>query len=361
MEPPKPKLTWKTAVFPLLGLIGFFLYIYLFQVDILGILEMLQTVNPLIFGLALACGAIEVLFYTISWHALTSHLNIKMTLKKAYLYVWYGLYVDIIVPAESVSGEVTRAYLLTRDQCAPFGKTVASLFMHRILGMAMNVVVLVVGIVLFSGEAQVDPLIFNLIVGISAGITAITVAMTILAFKKTWMLKIVDAIAKFTQKISRGKWGVKFRDEAGEIADHFHGGMTEYRHSPKPLTTSLLYLAATWFFSLSIPYLVFWSLGNPVPWSIILITSAIVLAVKSIPAGIPFEVGIPEATMTTLFYSMGVTAQLAATATILTRIVTLWFRFFVGFAAQQYLELKPSFGKITDTEKTKNKIELNRN
>jgi uncharacterized membrane protein YbhN (UPF0104 family) len=67
-----------------------------------------------------------------------------------------------------------------------------------------------------------------------------------------------------------------------------------------------------------------------------------VLAVKSIPAGIPFEVGIPEATMTTLYIAMGVNGALAATATILTRIITLWFRFFAGFAAQQYLELKPA-------------------
>jgi uncharacterized protein (TIRG00374 family) len=214
---------------------------------------------------------------------------------------------------------------------------------------------------LFCSESQVDSLVFNLIVAISAGITGLIVAMTILAFKKNWMLKIIDSTANFAQKISRGKWGTKFRSESAQIADHFHDGMTEYQHSPKPLAKSLLYMAVTWFFSLSVPYLVFQSLGHPVPWSIILITSAIVLAVKSIPIGIPFEVGLPEATMTTLYYSMGVTAQLAATATILTRLITLWFRFFVGFAAQQYLELKPAFGTTADTEKTKNKPTVNSN
>jgi len=359
MEPPNPKFTWKTVVFPLLGLAGFFLYIYLFQVDIFGIAATLQTVNLLIFGLALACGALEVFFYTISWYSLTSHLDIKMSIKKAYLYVWYGLYVDIILPAESISGEVTRAYLLKRDRCAPFGKTVASLFMHRILGMAMNVVILFLGIVLFSSESQVDTVVFNLIITIAVGITALIIAMTVLAFKKNWMLKIIDSVANFTQKISHGKWGNKFRGEATKTAEHFHDSMSEYSHSPKPLAESLFFLAVTWFFSLSVPYLVFQSLGQPVPWSIILITSAIVLAVKSIPIGIPFEVGLPEATMTTLYFSMGVTAQLAATATILTRIITLWFRFAVGFASQQYLELKPAFGTTADMEKTKNKPALN--
>jgi uncharacterized protein (TIRG00374 family) len=117
--------------------------------------------------------------------------------------------------------------------------------------------------------------------------------------------------------------------------------MKEFRKNPKSLILSLLYLAITWILSLSIPYLVFLSLDYSVSMGVILITSAIVLAVKSIPLGVPFEVGIPEITMTTMYTSMGIPAGLSATATILTRLITLWLRFFVGFIAQQWVELKP--------------------
>lgn len=341
MEPSTPKLTWKTFLFPLLGLVGFFLYIYLFQVDLVGIIETAKIVNPLLYGAAIACGLLEVLFYTVSWRTLTNHLDIKMTMRKAYLYVWYGLYVDIVVPAESVSGEVTRAYLLARDHYGSFGKVVASLFTHRLLGMAMNVIILIVGVALLTFEGQVSAAVFNFIIFITVGITALIAALTILSFKVTWTLKIIDATTRFVEKISRGRWTLaKLREEAFKITDHFHEGMTEYRHNAKPLAISLVYLGVTWVFSLSVPFLVFLALGHPVSWSIILITAAIVLAVKSIPIGIPFEVGIPEAAMTTLYIAMGVPATFAATATILSRIITLWFRFFVGFAAQQYIELK---------------------
>jgi len=353
MEPPKPKFTYKTVLFPILGLLGFFLYIYLFQVDILGILKTAQTASLPIFLLAVGCGVAEVFFYTLSWHTLTRHLNIKLRVWRAFLYVWYGLYVDIIVPAESISGEVTRAYLATRDQCGSFGKVAASLFTHRLVGMAMNVAILLLGVGLLFFEGQIASVVFNLIIFVAAAITVILVAMTVLSSKKTWLLKFIDASTGFVCKISRGKWTLsKIRAQAVETADHFHDSMLQYRHNKRPLTTSFFYMAVTWVFSLSIPYLVFVSLGQPVSWSIILVTSAIVLAVKSIPAGIPFEVGIPEATMTTLFIFMGVDAALAATATILTRLITLWFRFFVGFSAQQYLELKPAVASAS-TEKTK--------
>lgn len=348
MQPPKLNVTWKTVLFPLLGIIGFFLYIYLFNVDLLGIIQTAETANPLIYSAAILCGFLEIFFFTASWHSLSSHINIKMSLKRAFLYVWYGLYVDIVIPAESVSGELTRAYLVTRDQCGSFGKAMASLFMHRLLGMTMNVIILIAGIALLTVDGQVDTMVFNLIIIVAVAITAVTAAMTILAFKKSWMLKAINWATNFVSKISRGKWGLgKFKDEAIEITDHFHDSMTEYRHNIKPVAESLLYLGVTWFFSLAVPFLVFQSLGQPVSWGIILITSAIVLAVKAIPIGIPFEVGLPEATMTTLYIAMGVDPALSATATILTRIITMWFRFFVGFASQQYLELKPVIIKPT--------------
>jgi len=124
--------------------------------------------------------------------------------------------------------------------------------------------------------------------------------------------------------------------------------MKEFRRTPRPLAVSLIGLSITWVFNLSTTYLVFLALRTPISWSVILITSAIVLAVKSIPVGIPFEVGLPEITMTTLYTSflapslgLQIAASISATATILSRLLTLWLRFFIGLGAQQYLDLQP--------------------
>jgi uncharacterized protein (TIRG00374 family) len=310
---------------------------------------------------AIVFGFLEVFFFTVSWRELTNFLKIKMSITRAYLYVWYGLYVDTLVPAQSISGEVTRTYLLMRDKCGSTGKIVASLFAHRLLGMAVNVIALIVGIILLYFGGQASPLVFNLIIVVAVAITAVIALMAVLSFKQTWTLKVVNASTKFTSKIHIDKWKFisNLNEQAVEITEHFHDSMKEFRNNPKPVATSLFYLTITWVFSLSVPYLVFQSLGHPVSWSLILVTSSIVLAVKAIPVGVPFEVGLPEAVMTTLYISMGVNPAISATATILVRIITLWFRFFVGFAAQQYLELKPAIAPTADMEKTKNKTEPN--
>jgi uncharacterized protein (TIRG00374 family) len=353
LEPPsKPKLTWKTAVFPLLGILGFFLYIYLFRVNILEILAKAQTADPMIYGLAFGFGLLEVFFFTISWRVLTNYLQIKMTIVRAYLYVWYGIYVDTIVPAQSISGEVTRTYLCTRDKCGPFGKVVASLFTHRLLGMVLNVAGLVIGIILLTRGGNVNPLVFNAIILVGAAIVAIIGLMFVMSFKQQWTLKIINFAVNLIHKITFGRVKVeRLKKQAVEITTHFHDSLKEFRRNPKTIAGSMFYLVISWFFSLVIPYLVFQSLSHPVSWSIIIVTSAIFIAVKAIPIGVPFEVGLPEAVMTTLYISMGVPGALAATATILSRIITLWFRFFVGFAAQQWLELKPAKEMIPPTSK----------
>jgi uncharacterized protein (TIRG00374 family) len=345
MESPKPKLTLKTLLFPLVGLVAFFVYIYLFQVDILGIIATLQSADPLPYALATVLSLVEVFFFSVSWRVLVNFLLIKLSVVRSYLFVWYGIFVDILVPAESVSGEALRVYLVTKEQGeSTFGRVVASLVTHRILGMTLNVGILIVGMALLFNETTINPLIFNLILTVSFGITLTLLLIMFFSFKEQWSLKVIDWLVRLGKFISRGRWKgqlIRIKKEACEIAKSFHGSMNEFKHSPRALTFSLFYLGVTWILSLSIPYLIFMSLRFSISWSVILITATITLAIKSIPLGIPFEVGLPEITMTTLYTSLGVPVGISATATILTRLLTLWLRFFVGFISQQWLELKP--------------------
>lgn len=348
MQMPQTKVTWKTVLFPLIGIVAFFLYIYLFEVDIIGILNTLKTINLLPYSLAAILSVVEIFFFSISWRVLANFLSIRLSVFRSFLFIWYGIFVDTLVPAESVSGEVVRVYLITKEQGnQKTGPAMASLVTHRILGMGMNIAILILGIVLLvtGGQTQLSDLVFNSILLVAIGISATLIFIMILSFKETWSLKLINWAIKVTKFISRGKFGDlnQLKDYAHLISQGFHNSMKEFKNKPNAVLISLFYLIITWFFSLCIQYLVFVSLGVPVSWSMITITAAIVLAVKSIPVGIPFEIGIPEAAMTTLYVAFNIEAAVAATATILSRLLTLWLRFLIGFIAQQWLTLKPIF------------------
>ncbi len=351
VETPKPKLTWKTALFPIIGLVAFFLYIYIFRVDIPEIIATVQTADPIPYAIAFALSVIEVFFYSVSWRVLVNFLKIKLSVLKSYLFVWYGIFIDTIIPAESVSGEIIRVYLITREQGnKASGPAVASLITHRLLGMAMNVAVLLAGISLLFIEGETTGLVLNLVLFLAVAITAILLLLMVFSFNEEWSTKAIDLLMRAAKFITMGRWKglAKIKEDAQKMTRGFHDSMKKFRQNPKPIASSLLGLTATWVLSLSVSYLVFLSLRTQVSWSAILITSAIVLAVKSIPVGIPFEVGLPEITMTTLYTSLGIPAGISATATILNRIITLWFRFFIGLGAQQWLDLQPVITVCTD-------------
>jgi len=343
----KPKITWKTVLLPIVGLAAFFLYILLFNVDIPEIVATAGRANPLVYSVAVLVSLAEVFLYAISWRSILDSLKVKISVIRSYLFVWYGNYMDIIIPAESVSGEVCRVYLVNREQEGTGGKVVASVVTQRLLGMGLNVLFLIAGIGLLFVDTEINPLIFNLILFFTVAIAAVMILLLLVSSKVAWSRKVVTTLVRFGEFITRGKWKKlrQLEQEALNYAVIFHDSMKELIRKPKSLILPTVLLAASWICSLSVPYLVFLSLNVQIPWSVILITGSIVVAVKSIPIGVPFEVGLPEITMTTLYTSMlGLDyAGISATATILSRIITLWLRFGIGFASQQWVELKTVF------------------
>ncbi|MEM3554032.1 MAG: lysylphosphatidylglycerol synthase transmembrane domain-containing protein [Candidatus Bathyarchaeia archaeon] len=343
----KPKVTWKTILLPAVGVAAFLIYLYLFQVDIPEIIATIQNVNLPIYFLAALLILVDTFLYAMAWRFLLNFLQVKLSVWKAYLYVWYGTFIDIIIPAESVSGEISRAYLITREQGnSVSGQVVASLVVHRLISMGVGVATIVIGIGMLLTERIVDPIIFNLSLFLIAATTFFLALLILLCVKENWTLKIMDWVIKIVEFASGGRWKpTKLREEALKIAGMFHDSMKQFGHAPKVVAASIFISSLSWLSYLTLSYLVFLAMGFnaleiQVLWSVILVTQSIVSTIKSIPVGVPFEIGLPEITMTTLYNVLGIPFGISATATILTRILTVWLRFFIGFAAQQWLEIK---------------------
>ncbi len=348
---PTPKFTAKTVVLPLIGLLAFFLYIWLFNVDLVSIIETVKQVQPLPYLAAIAVSFIEILFYSLSWRSILASLKVNLSKIKSYIYVCAGLFMDILIPAESVSGEICRVYFVNREQKGVSGKVVASLMTYRLLSMVMNAVFLILGGVLLFGVMEINPLVstvIQLFTAVTVGFMALFLGI---CWKENWTLKIVNFVVHAGDYLSRGKLHLeKYRQDALSATKSFHDSMKELIRKPSSLVAPTVYLALNWAASMAVCYLVFISLGFDVSWGVVLITTSLVTAIKSIPVGIPFEVGLPEITMTTLYVSLGVPAGIAATSTILSRLITLWLRFIVGFVAYQWTETKYAFTKACADE-----------
>jgi len=347
------RITWKTVLLPVLGLLAFFVYLYLFNVDIPTIITTVQGINLSIYSLAVVAVILETFFFALSWRSLLNFLSVKLSIIKSFLYVWFGIFMDTLIPAESISGEISRIYLVTREQNGTSGKVVASLVTHRLMGMGVNIASLFIGATALFMEGHLTGLVLNLALFLIVVTTIFLVLLVLLCVKERWTLKIINAVIRFVEYIGRGRWKLtSIRDNVVKAARMFHSSMKEFGRAPKALFTSLFLHIVSWLLSLGVSYLVFLSIGFPVRGSVIIITWSIVNAVRAIPLGVPFEAGLPEITMSTLYklLSPNMTLNIAATATILNRLLTLWLRFFIGFGVQQWLGIKAMTVMNTNNE-----------
>jgi len=346
----KYKVTRKAIIFPLIGLAAFFAYIYIFNVDILKIIAIVRGINLYIYLLAAVAVLLDTLFFTLAWRFLLRFLSVKLSIVKSLLFVWFGIFMDILIPAESISGEISKIYLVTKEQNGATGKVTASLVAQRLIGMSINIVTLLLGATLLLMERHLFGTIFFNLILVLVTLTFIFLSLLmLLCIKEKWTLRIVDAIIRFAEWISRGHWRLTMvRKEVVQAAKAFHGAMREFGHAPKTLIIASSFSIISWILAVIVFYLSFLSIGyTSISWGAILVICSIFAAAKSVPIGLPFEVGLPEITLTTLFIFVGVPAQTSATVTILVRILTLWFRFVIGFAAQQWL----GFRGIAATQK----------
>jgi uncharacterized protein (TIRG00374 family) len=335
-------LSLKRAIpFLLAGILIFIVYLYFF-VGITEIVNILKRVNLLYYSSAVVFLFLTVLVNALTWQYFLRPLSVKATLRKTFLFTWIAIFVDILVPAEAISGDASKVYLMAKESGENAGKVVASVVSHRILAMVMSLGSLAFSAVaLYIFEYELPALIFNLILLVIVG-TAIAIFFILLcSIKETLTKRIVDAVLRFLAFVSRGRLNLgSMRNKASKALCSFHGSIGFLRKNPRSLLPPVFFAIVSWLFSVFLSYLVFLSLGQQVSFVLIMIVYSISLNVQSIPLGIPAEVGVVEIMMTSLYGLLGVEAGIAAAATVLIRLLTVWLRLVVGLVAIQWIDLK---------------------
>lgn len=348
MESVGPRLSVKQSViFTIVGLLVFILYLYFF-VGFGEIGKVFQQVDPveysLYYSLTVVAIVLSLLFYAMVWHDLLKVLSIEIGLKRSFLYCWTANFVDLVLPLETVSGEITRAYLIHNDLKDQFGKTVASLMGHRMISIFTTLSGLIVSSLYLILQYRVQPDVLYMLTFVTLG-TAVTIAVLFYLSAKeeaagklvNGLIRLAGIVVKDSQRLADTK------KKAKRTLSAFHQGVKEFGQNPKRLVKPVFYSYVSWFFHLLIYFLVFYALGF---WEAthyffqMIVVFSITLAVQTIPVGLP--VGPTDIIMSNLFVLFfGVeNGAISGTATMLIRAITFWFQILVGYLIVQWLGIK---------------------
>jgi uncharacterized protein (TIRG00374 family) len=327
--------------FLLVGILIFVAYLYFF-VGIPEMIAIIQQVNLFYYALAIAVLFANMFTYSLTWQFFLRTLSIKVPFRKTFLFTVVSVFVDLLVPAESISGDATKAYLMTKDSGEKGGKVIASVVSHRILHMIIPLGSLIFSFVLLyiRGIAvgfQVLVLVILVIVGIAVSMFFIF----LFSINKKLTQRLIDFLLRFLGFITRGRLNIDhMRASTIKGLSAFHDSIYTLRRNPKRFVLPTLSAITGWFLSIILSYLVLVSLGQQVDFDIIIVVQSVSVNIQSIPVGIPGEVGIVDTAMTWLYTLLAVGSAVGAAATVLIQILRVWARIIMGFVAVQWIDLK---------------------
>jgi uncharacterized protein (TIRG00374 family) len=328
------------------GLAVFFVYTYLF-VPFGDLIRTVNGLNPFYFSLAFLSLLASVVLYSLVWQRLLGLLSVKTSFLKTFQLVWVENFVDLVVPGEPVSGELSRIYLMSKDTGGDYGKVVASAVGQRITTTCVTAAGLLASIAYFA-FAYRPPLFVLLFAGLILAAEAAVIGLLVyLAWTKGSTHRLADWLFNLASRISRGHLKLEqVREKAKRALNIFHEGILTLRQHRRSLVLPIVFSALSWFLDMSITFLVFLSLGavgTAISMSAIVIVYSIAGTIQYLPIGvIPGEVGLTEIIMTTLFAVLGNPHFFAvfAVATVLIRVLTFWVRLFIGGVVVQITGIK---------------------
>ena len=339
----------KTIPFLIIGLLIFILYMYFF-VGIDQIVLILQSIDPLCYSLTFIIAVLGMVVYSLTWQSLLNLLSIKIAFQKTFLFMWVGTFVDIIIPFEAVSGEISRAYLVYKTTNESTGKVAASLVSHRILAMGVTVAGLIFSsIFLILQPKPLDPFVLTFVAIVVACAIFTISLLTYLSSREKATQKLLDWVFRFLGFISRGHWKLtQWKSAVQEMLRAYHEGIDTLKEHPRGIIVPIIFSTLAWLSDLLISLFVFYALHFPISIVSLIVVYSISVAIPMIPISIS-GVGPTEIIMTALYTLFGIPAAISASATLLTRIVTVWFKLIVGYFAIHWVGVDILSRRLTET------------
>lgn len=332
----KPLKSKPILIILVAGLIAFFLYFF-FYVNPQEVAQILTHTNLAIYAAAFFMYTLNTVFSSLAWYRLLNEVNVKVSRNKAFLYTWVGLFFEATVPQIGWSAEISKTYMLSKDSNIDAGKIGASVIWHKIFNMTLTVVTLSagLGLVLFNSALPLSAALLITVV-LFLSITVLGVVYYI-SFKPSATKTLVGWAVRIVQFFRKNWNPTSFIAKIESALGNFHSGVAHLRAKPKTLALPLLYSAASFACEVSVFFLAFAALGQPIRIDAIFIVFTLTGVLQTV--GVAFF-GFPEVVMAFTLQALSISPEVAIAVALLTRIVTLWFRLCVSYVALQWSGLK---------------------
>jgi uncharacterized protein (TIRG00374 family) len=321
-----------SLVFGFVVLVAFILY-----VGVGTLTRILLQVNPLVILVMVFIQLLGFTFYASAWYLLIRAAGYRLRFLTCQGITFASIFASYTMPS-GVFLEAVRCLLGSKESGMKLGESTATVILHRILYIVgfLASTALAVFALLLAGNisfATILELAFIPIIAV-AGLFV----LLYLSFSPKRLQPLLDRILRLARPV------IRLMQKEAEMEGKANQFLGEYHRSFRKMLSSAGHVAASftaslgdWGCSVLILWVVLVALGVNVSLWVVMITMAIGKMIQMTPIAVPGMLGIYETAITTVLSLFAIPVAIAASAALLSRIVTSWLDLPVtGIAAYHY-------------------------
>jgi len=314
----------------ILGVVA--LTVFILFSDLRSIAKYVALADKVQYSVAFLSMILGVIAYAVSWIFLLKSAKVKLSALKAIESTWISVFFNIMVPTASVSGEVVRILYVVKETNDNHGTVAATVFLHRIIAFLPFIFGSIFGFLYLGLFYNLPSYLSSIIITISSLLIFALFVLLLFIVRPHLSMKIGIKVASFLDRFVPKRWkkGSSIIELTERAFSEFEKSMNVLKRGKLGIFFSIVFAFLYWVFDVLVAYFVFSSLNFHIPFILIIAVYTIAISIQIIPIGIPGMVGFVETVMSGLYTIAGVPFGLSVAATVMIRLVMMWFEALVG-------------------------------
>ena len=311
--------------------------VFLNYVGIDSVERILLSVNPLIIVGMVALQLLSFVFYASAWYMLIRAAGYRMPFLTCQEITLASVFAVYTMPS-GVFLEAARCILGSKETGMKLGESTATVILHRILYIIGFLASTAFALAALLATGMMNKIVLVELAAIPMVTIIGLIILLYLSFDPKRVGPLLNRILRFVQPIVRlVQKEANVEGKADQFLDEYNDGFRKMISSKRQVISSFAASVGDWGCSVTILWIVLTSMGAQVSLWVVMITMAFGKMIQMTPIAIPGMIGVYEAAITTVLALFAVPVPIAASAALLSRIVTVWLELpITGVVAYHY-------------------------
>jgi uncharacterized protein (TIRG00374 family) len=321
---------------------------FIYYVGLGNLERVLLQVNPALIVVMVGTQLLGFTFYAVAWYLLIRASGYKLPFLTCQGITFASIFASYTMPS-GIFLEGVRCILGSKESGMSIGESTATVILHRILYVIGFLASTALAFLFLATNHQEMNSVLLQIIIVPVTVIVGLIVVVYLSFNPRKLLPLLDRALKLAKPLVKIIQAEEKTDgKAAQFLDDYHTSFRRMLSSKDYVMFSFASSLADWACSVLVLWVVLIALGFVTSIWVVIATMAVGKLIQMTPISVPGMLGIYETVITASLALLGTPVATAASAAILSRIVTSWLDIpLTGIAAYHYGY--KTFSQLIDT------------